>query len=210
MSLSVPAEVYQASRLLEQSDPCNRVIANSSWMRPMDVFLLDEKNEFLLCFNTHGIFITANGKRSREVELQWKVRPMAFSQINDRMLVTSQSTIDIYGTGHGQEDLLFSLSQLGEPHTLRYMSSLDSLSVWYTLNGCHGKFLIISKSSISDLNSIDGERSDYLSIMATETKSIRADSFDSPTASITDSPRTSRLYDPPNSSFKLLKLATNC
>ncbi|XP_063800882.1 serine/threonine-protein kinase MRCK gamma isoform X2 [Pseudophryne corroboree] len=53
-------------------------------------------NEYLLCFSTFGIYVNAEGKKSRSQEIMWTAPPLACSYTSPHLTAYSENAIDIF------------------------------------------------------------------------------------------------------------------
>lgn len=53
-------------------------VAKSHDYRPMFVCELTKNKEYLLCYNVYGVFVDADGKRTRSGEMKWPYSPNSF------------------------------------------------------------------------------------------------------------------------------------
>ncbi|XP_028400493.1 citron Rho-interacting kinase-like isoform X3 [Dendronephthya gigantea] len=69
--------------------------ANSFPVDVLQVSNLSEREEFLLCFNGFGVFVDANGKRTRKDDLKWSGLPLSFAYQEPYLYVTHFNSIEI-------------------------------------------------------------------------------------------------------------------
>ncbi|XP_062523563.1 serine/threonine-protein kinase MRCK alpha-like [Corticium candelabrum] len=68
-------------------------------LNPLDAMCcieLDQKKEYLLCFNMLGVYVDAQGRRARRQELMWPSLPLSISYSAPYVIVCSQNTVDIF------------------------------------------------------------------------------------------------------------------
>lgn len=53
-------------------------IAKSNDYQPMFVCKLTNNKEYILCYNVYGVFVDANGKKTRNGEIKWPYYPKSF------------------------------------------------------------------------------------------------------------------------------------
>ncbi|XP_071974358.1 serine/threonine-protein kinase MRCK alpha-like [Engystomops pustulosus] len=53
-------------------------------------------SEYLLCFSTFGIYVNAEGKKSRSQEIMWPAPPLACSYTSPHLTVFSENAVDIF------------------------------------------------------------------------------------------------------------------
>lgn len=53
-------------------------VAKSHDYRPMFVCELTKNKEYLLCYNIYGVFVDANGNKTRGGEMKWPYSPNSF------------------------------------------------------------------------------------------------------------------------------------
>jgi len=54
------------------------------------------KKEFLLCFSSCGVYVSRDGRRSRQQELMWPATPTAIVRNKAQLLVFSENAIDVF------------------------------------------------------------------------------------------------------------------
>ena len=144
-SLDVSSAVT-ARKLLDQSDPSLRSLENAGpGIFPMAIFTCNGGGEFILCYNTHALFVGPDGKRIRTKELHWEQTPCAFMQAGENILLTTHNTVCVFNTAPGLE------SQLRRIHVEDMLYSLGSF------HGT-GYWCATSKDLSSRILSIDGDQ----------------------------------------------------
>lgn len=58
-------------------------------------------SEYLLCFSTFGIYVNADGKKSRSQEIMWPAPPLACSYTCPHLTVFSENAVDIFDVRKG-------------------------------------------------------------------------------------------------------------
>ncbi|XP_018409819.1 PREDICTED: serine/threonine-protein kinase MRCK gamma [Nanorana parkeri] len=53
-------------------------------------------SEYLLCFSTFGVYVNAEGKKSRPQEIMWPAPPLACSYTSPHLTVFSENAVDIF------------------------------------------------------------------------------------------------------------------
>ncbi|XP_066439051.1 serine/threonine-protein kinase MRCK gamma [Eleutherodactylus coqui] len=53
-------------------------------------------SEYLLCFSTFGIYVNAEGKKSRSQEIMWPAPPLACSYTSPHLTVFSENSVDVF------------------------------------------------------------------------------------------------------------------
>jgi len=70
---------------------------------PVDALCAIElpQNEFLLVFNTLGVFVDLQGRKSRDKEIMYPAIPVAVAFSDGNLLVYSETHIDVFDCGSG-------------------------------------------------------------------------------------------------------------
>jgi serine/threonine-protein kinase MRCK len=85
----------QATSLIHKDDLSLGFVA----LNPMDAMCcieLDQKKEYLLCFNMLGVYVDAQGRRARRQELMWPSLPLSIAYSAPYVIVCSQNTVDVF------------------------------------------------------------------------------------------------------------------
>jgi len=85
----------KASKLVNSDDPTLSFVqqVNSDAMCMMPV---NKQKEFLLCFNTCGIYVFPDGRRSRNLEVMWPAQPQHIVSNGSNLIVYSENFITIF------------------------------------------------------------------------------------------------------------------
>lgn len=77
--LLYPISKYQLLKCIDEfSGFFTDSVAKSHDYRPMFVCELTKNKEYLLCYNIYGVFVDANGNKTRGGEMKWPYSPNSF------------------------------------------------------------------------------------------------------------------------------------
>ncbi|KAM4018443.1 serine/threonine-protein kinase MRCK gamma isoform 2-T2 [Anomaloglossus baeobatrachus] len=125
-------------------------------------------SEYLLCFSTFGIYVNADGKKSRSQEIMWPAPPLACSYTCPHLTVFSENAVDIFDVR--KSDWIQTV-HLKKVRPLNYEGSL-------CVFGTEKVRLVYLRNKLSDQDEFDvPETSDNSRRQLVKTKSKRHFSF---------------------------------
>ncbi|KAI5090519.1 serine/threonine-protein kinase MRCK beta isoform X2 [Silurus meridionalis] len=145
--LALQSEVAPVS-LVSPADPSLAFLAQ----QPLDALHAMEvgANELLLCFSQLGIYVDAQGRRSRTQELMWPATPLACSSNSTYLTVYSDYGVDVFDvhtTEWVQTISLRKIRPLNVEGSLNLMGSEQPRLIYFNNNAPEGCDLTIPETS---------------------------------------------------------------
>lgn len=97
-------------------------------MDPIAVLLFEDSGEYLLCFDSMGYFVNANGQKTRNFDFRWFSRPVSVVSVYPYLLVFCKHHLEIRYLVNGLLCQYFELDSKLESH-LRFMSAFNGIQV---------------------------------------------------------------------------------
>ncbi|XP_076873088.1 serine/threonine-protein kinase MRCK beta isoform X3 [Brachyhypopomus gauderio] len=134
--------------LVSPGDPSLAFLAQ----QPLDALHAMEvgANELLLCFSQLGVYVDAQGRRSRTQELMWPAAPLACSSNSTCLTVYSDYGVDVFDvhtTEWVQTISLRKIRPLNVEGSLNLLGSEQPRLIYFSSNSAEGRDLTIPETS---------------------------------------------------------------